>query len=400
MVWLVLGAAPAAATHYLGADWAGADLIVADGDVLEGTFTNVGRFEVPALTRVAVEPEVPLVVEADEIVIAGALFAKGAGFPAQHAEADGNGPGGGEWSGSMISGGGGGGHGGKGGRGGPGECFAGKRAGGAGGPTVGDPTDMSAPLGSGGAPGKTIGATDFFGAAGGGSVTLRADTIWIAPGGIVGADGDRAPSADNNDFDSGVGGGGAGGTVLLDATTDLLVEGTLSVRGGAGGDGMNGYCAEGGGGGGGGGGVLKMFGPFSGMPPLPSLRTSGGEGGITGGGMNSEGKDGQPGTIYVDALVAGPPVLSAAAGVDLTITGGSGYGRLIVLTGVAIGTDALPGGHCAGTVTGLDQPEITAQADLGGNGAWTKAGLNIAPGTPIQALDLWSCTLSDVVLAP
>jgi hypothetical protein len=64
----------------VGSDFAGTDLTTANGDILQGTFTNVGTFHVPVGATVFVEDGVALEVHAGLSEIFGTLDATGAGF--------------------------------------------------------------------------------------------------------------------------------------------------------------------------------------------------------------------------------------------------------------------------------------------------------------------------------
>ena len=64
----------------VGGDFAGADLTPANGDTLQGMFTNVGTFHVPVGATVFVDSGVPLEVHAGLSEIFGTLDATGAGF--------------------------------------------------------------------------------------------------------------------------------------------------------------------------------------------------------------------------------------------------------------------------------------------------------------------------------
>ncbi len=121
-----VGGGSADAATISGGDKGGADITVSNGDVLSGTFTNVGTFTIPAGVTVTVAPGVPLSVTAARIVIAGTLDGTAAGAaggqPSPNANDPGNpgagpGAGGGGGFGACVhsSGGGGGGYGGAGG---------------------------------------------------------------------------------------------------------------------------------------------------------------------------------------------------------------------------------------------------------------------------------------------
>ena len=109
-----------------GGDKGGADITVANGDVLSGTLTNVGTFTIPAGVTVTVAPGTALSITAVKIVIDGVLDGTGqgsAGGQPTTGDSDpgvaGSGPGagGGGGFGACVhgSGGGGGGYGGAGG---------------------------------------------------------------------------------------------------------------------------------------------------------------------------------------------------------------------------------------------------------------------------------------------
>ena len=78
---LVLLPIASGATTHVGADLGGADLVVTHGDVLSGTFTNVGEFTIPAGVTVSVASGVPLSIQAGRIDVAGTLDGRGAGQP-------------------------------------------------------------------------------------------------------------------------------------------------------------------------------------------------------------------------------------------------------------------------------------------------------------------------------
>src|SRR5690606_1191482 len=140
------------------------DVVLADGDVVSGTFTNVGEFVVPAGATVTVEPGTALVVEAEVIRIEGTLDGTGAGHAggtgpdapmSNGAAGEGPGAGGGGTYGGCVrgGGGGGGGYGGAGGDGGE-DSVSGAPAGG-GGSTYGTADGDGIDLGSGGGSGAS-----------------------------------------------------------------------------------------------------------------------------------------------------------------------------------------------------------------------------------------------------
>jgi len=210
----------------------------------------------------------------------------------------GDGPGGGQpasSSNNYSTGGGGAGHNNTGGLGGGAYTSSGWRAGGQGGITYGNATNITtADIGSGGACGMSGSATTAgyfeggFGGNGGGAIFLDAPLIIVQ--GTVSANGEEGHYSRDDDLamDSagGGGGGGSGGTVLLKGG-NITISGNLSARGGNGADGARScdktsvYDNNGGGGGGGSGGRIKIF---YGAPLAPSdwvahVNVSGGAGG-------------------------------------------------------------------------------------------------------------------------
>ncbi len=326
--------APSAPSALLiGSDLGGGDLIPADGDVLSGSFTNVGTFHVAAGITVGVDPGVPLIVMAEEISIEGTIDADGAGFAGgatnpvvSSAGLPGSGPGGGEGGGfgSCVhgNGGGGGGYGGTGGI--SSSLFGNGPPPSAGGPAYGDPNPPGIMMGSGGGSAGNY-CDEVFGGpggAGGGSVTLMAQVIDIsggieangAPGGLLGT-----PTRSG-------GGGGSGGGIWLDGCMNLT-EALLNAAGGAGaGDPAGSGFPQGGGGGA--GGRVKLSGL---MAPGSSHAANvagapAGAGDILGGQVGgAEGTSGENGSV-VDLTEpnAGPCTLAAAEAV-----GGFGRGEIV-----------------------------------------------------------------------
>ncbi len=241
---LFLIATHAWATDLVGADWGGADLVVADADTLTGVFTGVGRFEVPKGAVVTTLPFALVEIHADEVVIAGTLSADGAGHPGGEPMEGGLGEGGGEAANSSASGGGAG----FAGRGGSGSVYSpyGTYDGGASGGL--DYHHLLDPLGSGGGGGDA--ATGFgSGGAGGGAIVLVAPTVTIdGTLSLAGALG-GCPEPDSVRRGEG-GGGGSGGFLRIDATQIDGAGAVFAIGGDA--------CGEPGtwGGGGGGGWVL------------------------------------------------------------------------------------------------------------------------------------------------
>src|SRR5438067_438813 len=138
-----------------GGNFAGANLTPANGDVLNGTFTNVGTFTISAGTTVFIQPGVSFDMSSTTTVINGILNADGRGFaggpltvaPGGNSVAfdgtDGTGPGKGIHGrlGNCVHGGGGGG-GGYGGAGGTGEYHFADATYPNGGITYGSDTDL------------------------------------------------------------------------------------------------------------------------------------------------------------------------------------------------------------------------------------------------------------------
>lgn len=288
---LCLLALTASAKDWVGGDLAGADVVLGNGDTVTGTFTNVGRFEVPFGATVTVLPGAPLEVHAVTVVVDGRLDAAGAGWPAP-GTGPGEGPGGGAFTGGYASSGGGGGFGGA---GGAGRDASGAALTGLGGDAYGDRECSEILLGSSG------GGESGYAGAGGGAVWLEAtEAVEITPFGEVDASGAHArdlaaPHA---------GGGGSGGTVRLDGPV-VTVNGSLAARGGAGqAGGPVGYYITSWGGGGGGGGRVAVYGV---TPVAVYADVTGGEGGVSPGwaGYRDPGFPGGLGTVHV----VNPPVV-------------------------------------------------------------------------------------------
>ena len=271
---LLFAIANAWAADLVGADWGGSNLVLADGDTLEGVFTNVGRFEVPDGVTASVVPMVPLEVHAEEMLITGTLSADGAGHAGGLRGEDGQGEGGGDAANSNSSGGGAG-FAGKGGSGSLSNPYGTYDGGAAGGLSYHHLVD---PLGSGGGGGDA--ATGFgSGGAGGGAIALVASTVTIdGTLTLAGALGECPESKPV--FPVGGGGGGSGGFLRIDASSIDGVGTIYAVGGDTCGD------SDTWGGGGGGGWVLVQ-----GTDVIDvTVRLRGGEG-ETGG---------RPGTLSID----------------------------------------------------------------------------------------------------
>lgn len=350
MVLLLALLAPSAfATDYTGGDWGGTDLVLTDGDGLDGTFTNVGRFEVPAGARVRIRATVPLEVHAQEIVIDGEIDALGAGRRGGGSGElghDGYGPGGGTGADFGDPGGGGG--------------FAGV-GGEARAYCYWPPCNPSRvpgglpyhpdldPRGSGGGGGSVhYLPRRARGGAGGGAVSLFAPEVSIEGG--VWARGERGGCPDNTSvFSGGGGGGGSGGLVRI--TTDVLTgTGMLSVRGG-------GSCGDVDMGGGGGGGWVII----EGVPSIGGLqvRLGGGLGAFPGGAGRLFIDEDADGLDTDEELMEGTDPTAADTDADGMLDGDE------VLAGtdpLAVDTDG------DGVLDGADACPLDAANDLDGDG--------------------------------
>ncbi len=262
LVLVCFGASPdlpgAEAATIVGSDLAGADLTPANGDVLSGTFTNVGTFSIPAGATVFVDPGVPLSITAQAIDIDGTLDGTAAGFlggapnaPGSNSGLGGAGPGAGPGGtfGPNIhgNGGGGAGHGGAGGNGANSTLSSPPLQ--PGGPAYGTVSSGGVDMGSGGGSGASHNLAPAGGAGGngGGAILLNACSVSIS--GSVLADGGAGASSPPV---SGTGGGaGSGGGIQICGESGDI-SGTLSAEGGNGGNGGSQTFSAGGGGGAGG----------------------------------------------------------------------------------------------------------------------------------------------------
>jgi hypothetical protein len=305
-MWWLVGSALAQSV-ITGGDYLGADLRPADGDTLEGVFTNVGQFVVEPGTTVYVQREVQLEVYADTIRIDGVLEGTGAGLPGGSGGpigafdgASGTGPGRGQGglAGPCVHGGGGGG-GAYGGPGGDGSYyFAGQ---GQGGLVNGDEFDpvLAVPGSGGGGGGSGCDLAAGDGGNGGASLFLVGGIVTID--GMVRADGGRGQEGPQW---SGAGGGGSGGSIFIDGA---VVEGVgeVTAKGGPGGDTTQGVGGLAGGGGGGGGGRIYIY--YGVLSPSLVTGAPGGQRGLDQAvGYTSPGQNGQPGTVYT--LLTDPDV--------------------------------------------------------------------------------------------
>ena len=246
----------------VGGDWGGANLIVSDGDVLSGTFTNVGNFTIAAGTSAFVQQGMVLTLNADRINIEGTLSGLGRGF----AGGASGGPSQAGGAGAGPSAGGGGGHGGcvhSSGGAGAGFVSAGGRGGKSdlsspGMPAGGAANAITFGMGAGGgaAGSHCAGYTNVqggAGGAGGGAVRLIAEDLLTLTGAIIMDGADGGDGRANSNYGTSGGGAGAGGSIWLSG--DMILDGLLSVGGGQGGDYGTGsqlvYVNAGGGGSGG-----------------------------------------------------------------------------------------------------------------------------------------------------
>jgi hypothetical protein len=295
-------AAPASAALITGSDLQGANLVLNNGDVLSGSFINVGSVIIPTDVTVYVAAGNALSISAQSINIAGVLNGEGAGYAGgTHALSGSAGKGPGAGAGGLFgsavhaSGGAGGGSTGKGGNGGsalgssPGISAGGKA--------------NTAAMGSGGG---AAGDHDTYytgkggnGGAGGGGISLSALGNLILTGSIL-ADGQNGFQGVADEYPVSGGGGGAGGSISLFGT--LLLDGLLDVSGGNGGNYLgnaNGGYAWGNGGGGGGGGTIQL----GGMASFGTNFIADITGGLAGASLNLDGN--RPRTAAVNATAGG-----------------------------------------------------------------------------------------------
>ncbi|HOI41486.1 MAG TPA: hypothetical protein PK523_00945, partial [Elusimicrobiales bacterium] len=282
---LLLAPLPASAV-----DMEGGDLTPANYETLSGTYTNVGNFIISAGDTVFVGQGAGLFVYASTVTIHGHLNANGRGHPGGasgepgFAGGQGFGPGTGG-GGAAGSGGGGGGY---------GDADADGISGGAG-DGVG--------AGTGGLPyGPTTQIT----------VPFSADDIFMGSGGGGGGGGAAATTS---------GAGGTGGGLVYIEADYIVISGTVSANGLAGGTGIDASGTNpGGGGGGGSGGAIAIISRGSLSMPSGGLFADGGLGGasISGGGSGEvPGGGGSAGRVNIlyGSFSAGDIVLSTGAGV-------------------------------------------------------------------------------------
>lgn len=279
--------APARAAVVAGRDCAGQDLVCdgatplcggasvcSNGDELQGTFTRVGLFSLPAGTTVFVFPATPLVIYASTVSIGGTIDGVGRGVAGGAGGA--NLQAGQAGAGGSLAGSGGGGAG----PASPGGTSPGKGGGGGG---HGDYGGLGAGSGVAGSSGAPVGAAAFS------SSPVSPDDVHMGSGGGGGGGG---PSSS---LVPGGSGGPGGASVYLEASSVTFYgSGSILVNGGAGSTvGENTVSGHpGGGGGGAGGGILVRVPGALAAGGLGSLSANGGRGStmfFPGGQMNPGG---------------------------------------------------------------------------------------------------------------
>ncbi|MEK7355116.1 MAG: hypothetical protein AAB250_01605 [Bdellovibrionota bacterium] len=152
------------------------------------------------------------------------------------------------------------------------------------------------------APGPSVGINGGITAGGGGIAGLGGtDSSFATEGGGAGGGGGSAftDGSDPAGASTGAGGGAGGGSVYLYSVGDMIVAGTISADGGAGGGGL--APAKGGGGGGGGGGSILMY--SAGTITINGITTAvGGIGGTSPGGDGGVGGSGRTWVIDDDSV--------------------------------------------------------------------------------------------------
>lgn len=276
-------------------DYAGADITVANGDELNGTYTNVGHFAIPTNATATVKNGVQLAIYASTVSINGVLNGAGRGEPGgdggvpASAGINGQGTGGGGGGTYNVTfssgqGGGGGGHASAGGTGsGP--------TGGAGGGSYGAAAAATAPISAddalmgsgGGGGGANLAKPGGNGGAGGAAVYIEASSMTVR--GMITVNGSTASATTDGaggDHPA-AGGGGAGGTIVLRIKGGLeLVAARFTASGGAGGDvalAVGGTIQPGGGGS---AGRVKIYSQFQSATYAATISTAPGNAGGNG----------------------------------------------------------------------------------------------------------------------
>lgn len=395
--------APAHAADWVGGDWGGADLVVADGDTLTGAFVDVGAFAVPAGATVRVLGPATLRIEASTITVDGTLDASEAGHAGGRGEAlfyispeSGLGPGGGGrgpssygGSGTYITnfGGAGAGHAGAGGT--PPPPYAG--AGALPGPAYGS-ADARTPIqaGSGGGGGACdhsgyyypdcVTTTGAPGGDGGGAVLLIAPVVTV-DGSILANGGD---GGDTPDYGSG---GGSGGTIAIVAG-DLGGTGTVAAQGGDGGQKCSWYCALRAGGGS--GGRVKLW--ASSVSSMPAVLVQRGLGHGAAHGST---------WAWIGTPTLGPPVPGTAGGLNsATVTDAAPGLDVYVAADTAAGAAPIPG--CSGFSASVGPGSLVlgpVTADAAGSAvfdAMVPAG-QAGQSWQLQAIQPAACALSSAL---
>ncbi len=270
LLWAILlfMANQLAAATLNGGNYGGADLTPANGDVLNGSFTNVGIFHVRPGVTVYINPGTAFSIAATCVIIEGTINGNGAGYTggavasAGSAGNNGNGPGGGigGFHGGCVhgTGGGGGGYGNSGGNGSEHNIWSAGTSGGQGGSSYGSSGLGTLYMGSGGAAGASHCSSSSYGIAGAGgnggaSIEIISLNRILVSGNIY-ANGNNG--GNGQDITSGYGGagggGGSGGSIKIVALSGFIT-GTVTANGGKGGNaGLGGPYAQAGGGGSGG----------------------------------------------------------------------------------------------------------------------------------------------------
>jgi len=294
-----------------GGDYGGSDLILSDGDILSGNFTNVNDFLISAGSTVFLDQGISFSIFANSININGTLNGNGAGFLGGengHNGASGSGPGAGEGGlhGYNISASGGGGAGGYGVGGNSGQAvsrvssplFA------TGGAAYMNELNSFPQQGSGGGGAGNHSCCNpglgGIGGNGGGSISIVSSGFINVLGtiSVAGFDGNQGVAGN---YSVSGGGAGSGGGIFLDGI--LNISGLLDVSGGNGADFLNSnvYSSSGYGQGGGGGaaGLIKLSGMDFDITNM-AFNISGGTGGVshTQTTLNSTG--GQQGYLFQD----------------------------------------------------------------------------------------------------
>ncbi len=170
--------------------------------------------------------------------------------------------------------------------------------------------------GSGAAGGNNTGS----GGGGGGAVAFQAaGSLTVTSDGSILANGGNVIYPTKETILPG--GGGSGGSIRLEGGSSLTIAGTLSAKGGQGGDFSSTAAGDNmKGGGGGGGGRIALYSPSRTI--TGTVNVDGGPKGVNPDGIHVNGADGQPGTIYQYAGVmpivsTNPNPADAATGVSI-----------------------------------------------------------------------------------